>query len=52
MERTIAMTSLASRSVELPQSYQSMTADKGLRATTHRNPNKVAINTVCVDELD
>jgi acyl-CoA synthetase (AMP-forming)/AMP-acid ligase II len=37
------MTSLASRSVELPQSYQSMTAAKGLRATTHRNPNKVAI---------
>ena len=37
------MTNLNPISVELPHSYQSMTAAKGLRATMHRDPNKVAI---------
>lgn len=37
------MSALGTKSVTLPQSYESMTVAKGLRATTKRNPNKVAI---------
>lgn len=37
------MTSFAPRTTKLPHSYQSMTVAKGLRATTSRDPNKVAI---------
>jgi acyl-CoA synthetase (AMP-forming)/AMP-acid ligase II len=37
------MSALETRPVALPHSYESMTVAKGLRATTQRNPNKVAI---------
>lgn len=37
------MTSLESKPVSLPHSYESMTVAKGLRATMQRNPGKVAI---------